>query len=164
MMKRLALYAVAVSGLGLLLVGTEAWAEEKAHPKLTCPATGTARRNTSVPITVAFRNDDTTKSLSITQAALALHLGNVTLIGPLVFHIPTTTLNAATFAPPPPGCSPCLGSIIPAEATLAVSVPIPAQARPGTFVSIGLGFFGNLVGSSIRKELGSDGCTLEIVP
>ena len=157
MMRRLAVYVILVSGL--LLVGTEAWADEDV--KMTCPAT--ARRNTSVPVTVTFRNHKT-KTVQVTRAALGMHLGNVTLIGPLVFTIPTTTVPAATFVPPPPSCFGCQGSTISATATLPVNIPIPAQARPGTFISVGLGFFGFVGTSTVREALEAGGCTIEIVP
>lgn len=167
MLRRLVLCAIVVSGL--LVVGREAFADDTI---ITCPAT--AHKNTNVPVTVKFKNHDTAKALQITRAALALHLGNVTLIGPIVFQMFSQqfpsgiTVSPATFVPPPAGCVGCAGSVIPTTATVMLTppngIPIPAQARLGTFITVGLQFFGTFGTSTIRESIGGDACQIEIVP
>jgi hypothetical protein len=53
---------------------------------------------------------------------------------------------------------------VPGATTVSVPVLIPGQARPGSFVSVGLGFFGNIGSNPTRERLGHEGCVIEIVP
>ena len=142
----------------VLLAGLAASGDVFAGPNMvsgvTCPAT--SARNRTITAVVSLRNENP-QSVAVSRGALLLHLGNVRLIGPLAFSV-TTTIPAATTQSTPPFAT------VPGTTTVSVPVLIPAQARPGTFVSVGLGFFGNIGGNPTRERLGHEGCVIEIVP
>lgn len=158
--------AWAIGLLGCLLAPTAALAggDHDGNVRgVACPET--ARRNTTISAAVSFQNFDpvVTNDIAVTRGALALHLGNVNLVGPLAFSVPAGTMipHASFGAPPCPGCP---APLIAGTASLTVPVRIPPQARPGTFVSVGLGFFGTKGADPLRKELGGEACVIEIVP
>lgn len=117
----------------------------------SCPET--ARRNTTVDITVELQNWDQLDSITVTKGALGLHLGNVTLVGPLVFSVPPGTIVPLAALAWEPGTQ-----------SMTVPVKIPRQARPRTFITVGLGFFGTKGADPARREIGSDACSIEIIP
>lgn len=164
MTRRAIAFAIAV--VGCMLLAPDARANGVEVRGISCPET--ARRNTFLnpAVVVSFENWNATQDATVTRGALALHLGNVTLIGPLAFSVPAnTTVPRGTVNPPPPGCFDCPSSVTPGTASLTVpNVRIPFQARPGTFITVGLGFFGTIGADTTRKELGGEACVIEIIP
>lgn len=126
---------------------------------------GTAKRNGTVHAMVTFSNGDLDNDLLITRGALGQHLGNVNVVGPIAFGV-NVVVPRATPLPPNPDCIGCPFPKQDGQMSLTVPIRIPQAARAGTFISVGLSFFGRKSNepTQMRHELGSDGCVLEIVP
>lgn len=107
----------------------------------------TARRGRTVNAAVEVRNQSG-RQLTLTRAALGLHVGNVSFVGPLVVNLPALPLALASDA----------------DASLTVPVAIPSSARPGTFISVGVSLFGREGASSARRRLGGERCSIEVLP
>lgn len=152
-------WASAVVAGASLVVFSGAARASGADVGITCPET--ARRNQQITATARFENWSA-ETVTVTRGALGLHLGNVTLVGPLAFQVNATVPGGALGTPP---CTGCFAPFNPGvSAPVPVSVRIPAQARPGTFVTVGLGFFGTQGADPTRREIGSDACIIEITP
>lgn len=108
----------------------------------------TARRRTTIHARARFDNRTAT-TRTVTLAALGLHLGSTSLVGPLAVRLPQLPLDVAGGA---------------SDVSVDVPVPIPMQARPGTFASVGLTFYGQHSGEIRRRDLGAAACLVEIVP
>lgn len=134
--------------VGLALVPTAAIAASgrRLDVALACPST--ARRGTTMDVTVTFRNT-TAEGGTVSRGALSMHLGNVALVGPLALNHPSFPLAV------PAGMQ---------GVSITVPVPAPRQARPGVFASLGLGFFGRFAVDTTRRPLGSGSCFIEVVP
>ena len=115
---------------------------------LTC--TPTATRGGTVNVTATFKNT-TQAARTVNRGALSFHFGASRIIGPLAIPVTSTVVPPGTVATP-------------AIATTSIAVMLPPQAAPNTFITVGVGFFGQVGGSSSRKLLGKSTCEVEIVP
>lgn len=122
---------------------------------IACPATASPG---PVSVTVTFRNR-TQVARNVARAALIVHAGKLSVLGPRVVSL-ATQVPAATLGDPP--CAGCAPAVTPAVVTRDLSILLPAQARPRSFVSLGLVFFGQVGTDPKRRLLGSDACTIEI--
>jgi hypothetical protein len=128
-------------------VPTAALSGGRFEVSVACPAT--ASRGASIGASVTFRNGTGTPR-TLTRGAAELHAGELNLTGPQTFAL-AAIVPAAT------------GADAPGTASAVVPVMIPARARPGSFVSVGLGFFGRVGDGSTRKLLATERCVIEIV-
>lgn len=120
--------------------------------RLSCDPT--ARRGRVVNVAVEVHNE-TGQPLTVTRAALGLHVGNVSFVGPLVVN----PLDALTHAPALP-----LTLASDAGGSFTVPVTVPSAARPGTFITVGLSLFGRENGTSARRLLNVERCAVEVLP
>lgn len=129
-----------VTLLGLLLLATSAFAGLEVD--VSCP--DTAKRDTEVSATIKLTN--TGESKTITRGAFAMHLGNLSLVGPIAFAVSQSLAPNASVSVGP------------------IPVFIPTQARSGLFVSVIFGLLGQNGASPTRELLGDGQCLIEIVP
>lgn len=138
MVKRGSIWSVTL--LGVLLLATSAFASLEVD--VSCP--DTAKRDTEVSATIKLTNTGGPKT--VTRGFFAMHLGNLSLVGPIAFSV-SQSLSA--------NASVSLGPI---------PVFIPTQARPGFLVSVIFGLLGQNGASPTRELLGDGQCMIEIVP
>lgn len=108
--------------------------------QLSCPAT--AGRGSPFSATLTFKNDSGA-SRDVTRGAVALHAGELRLTGPAAVEIAVAVS---------PG----------AEATRAIPIIVPAQARSGSFLTVGVGVLGRVGGDPKQKTLGALTCIVEV--
>jgi hypothetical protein len=123
---------------------------------LTCPAR--ASRGETVSITAAFRNH-TDASRRITRGAVTLHAGAFNVAGPTARAISVDVDARAIGGAACPGCSP---TVTAGTGSIGIPVLMPPQARPLSFVSIALSFFGEVGADPKRRLLATEACVVEI--
>jgi hypothetical protein len=126
--------------LALPVIATDATARASVHVDAVCP--NTAIRGATVGVTLQVDNRDTIPVV-INRGLLAIHLGNLSVIGPTPFTLSVTL---------PVGPS----SIGP------ISVAIPTSARLGTSISVVFGLLGPLGAGPSRELKASGQCFIEI--
>jgi len=123
---------------GLILVGGPAEARDPIEVTLACPTTILSTGG-SLNITLTAKNR-TSSPKAIAAGALAVHIGNLNLLGPFVIPL---TLNLG----------PSATAVVP-----FFSSPVPAgTAPPGILVTVGV-----FVMDSANQPIGSNYCLVRI--
>lgn len=126
---------------------------------LACPAT--ARRGAQTTVTATVRNTTQT-ARTITRGALAVHEGEMGIVGPRALAVDPVLAVAVATLGPPPGTD-CPPSVTPTVVTRDIPITVPVKPRTGALVSVNLTLLGTKGASGAPRPLVNDTCAIEIV-
>lgn len=131
-------------GIDNIEFSQQATAAGRFEVDLSCPASG--RRGSTVSAVVTLRNG-TDVARTVTRRAELVHAGELRVQGPRVVPMALAVPAGSALAP----------------GVAAAEIPILLSARAGSFLSVGLRFFGHVGADPRRKLLATKGCVVEVL-